>query len=138
MLDDLKTRSEVTAVSSRGDRICVAVGSVQLWINTNRVTVTSPPEPEAPKVILTKKPDVPLDLDVRGLDAPEALQRVERYLSDGSVAGRDRLGIIHGKGNGILSRHIRSYLKKHKLVESFRFGEYGEGDYGITIVKLKK
>ena len=75
---------------------------------------------------------------LRGLDAPEALQRVDRYLYDGMSAGRERLGIIHGKGAGILSQHVRKMLKDHPLVESFRYGEYGEGDYGVTVVTLKQ
>lgn len=137
-IDDTTTTGEVTAFSSKGDRLCVAVGTVQLWIKTDRVKVVE--ALEQPKQILNfiTLPEVPFELDVRGLDSAEALERVERYLYDGAAAGRESLGIIHGKGMGILSSHIRNHLKNHRVVDSFRFGEYGEGDYGITIVKLKK
>ncbi len=137
-IDDTKTTGQVVEISSRGDRVCVAVGSVQLWLNVDRIRVVSPPEPDLAPVFFTHQPDVPMELDIRGLDAPEALRRVERYLYDGMMTGRERLGIIHGKGAGILSKHVRAYLRKNNQVESFRFGEYGEGDYGITIVTLKK
>lgn len=129
---------QVTTISARGDRICVAVGSVQLWVARARAAVVQPPQEAAPAArSFVRRPEVPFELDVRGLDAPEALLRVDRYLDDGAATGRAKLGIIHGKGAGILSRHIRAHLKKHPLVESFRFGEYGEGDYGVTVVELK-
>jgi DNA mismatch repair protein MutS2 len=137
-IDETPTVGEVTAVSSRRDRICVAIGSVQLWVARKRIKVASPPEKEPPPKVYARLPEVPFELDIRGLDAQEALQRVDRYLYDGHATGRERLGIIHGKGSGILSRHVRKHLKEHPLVASFRFGEYGEGDYGITLVELKK
>lgn len=137
-IDNGPMTGQVTLISGRGDRVCVAVGSVQLWVSRDRVTVVTPPEPESPIRVFASLPDVPLELDVRGLDAPEATRRVERYLEDGYAAGREKLGIVHGKGMGVLSRHIRQHLKSHPLVASFRFGDYGEGDYGITIVELKR
>ena len=156
-LDDSDTIGEVTAVSSHQPsavsrqqskiqnpkskigRVCVAVGSVQLWIDRRRVTVVAPPSSLSSSSIrvFAKLPEVPYELDVRGLDAPEALSRVDKYLSDASAAGREKVGIIHGKGMGILSMHIQRMLKDHPLVASFRFGEYGEGDYGVTIVELR-
>jgi len=138
VIDDSVTKGEVTTISARGDRACVIIGSVQLWINVERLTIVKPPKPEKPLMVFTKKPDVPLELDIRGLDASQAIERVDRYLYDGSSQGREQLGIIHGKGKGILSKAVRDHLKKHSVVESFRFGEYGEGDYGITVVQLKK
>ena len=45
--------------------------------------------------------------------------------------------IVHGKGTGALRTAVREALKKIKYVDSFRSGEYGEGDAGVTIVKFK-
>jgi DNA mismatch repair protein MutS2 len=45
--------------------------------------------------------------------------------------------IIHGVGEGILLKEIRSFLKSEKSVAEFRRGKYGEGENGVTIVKLK-
>ena len=137
-IDDSNSKGEVMEVSERQRRVCVAVGSVQLWINFDRVKVVRPPTPPAKKVVFAKLPDVPFELDVRGLDAVEALERVDRYLFDGAATSREKLGIIHGKGAGVLSKRVRKMLHRHKVVDSYRFGEYGEGDYGVTIVTLKK
>ena len=46
--------------------------------------------------------------------------------------------IVHGKGTGALRKGVHNYLKRQKHVESFRLGEFGEGDAGVTIVEFKK
>ncbi len=141
-IDDSSTTGEITDVSSKGNRVCVAVGSVQLWVAKDRVMVVKQHKETPVQGVRMKGgvvvPKVPLDLDIRGCNSDEAIRNVDNYLYDGAAAGRDRLGIIHGKGAGILSRKVRSHLKNHPLVQSFRFGEYGEGDYGVTLVVLKK
>ncbi len=132
------TSGEVTALSAKGERICLAVGAVQLWVSKERLSIIQrPDDPAEPIKNYVRLPEVPFELDVRGLDAPEALFRVEKYIYDGMSTGRSKLGIIHGKGAGVLAKFIREHLKKNKLVASYRYGEYGEGDYGVTIVELK-
>ena len=46
--------------------------------------------------------------------------------------------IVHGKGTGALRKGVHNYLKRQKHVESYRLGEFGEGDAGVTIVEFKK
>jgi DNA mismatch repair protein MutS2 len=44
--------------------------------------------------------------------------------------------VVHGKGTGALRKAVREYLSGHPLVSSYRSGEQGEGDTGVTIVKF--
>ncbi|MCI7769753.1 MAG: Smr/MutS family protein, partial [Christensenellaceae bacterium] len=44
---------------------------------------------------------------------------------------------VHGKATGALRAGVQKFLKTHPLVEEFRLGKYGEGDSGVTVVKLK-
>lgn len=80
---------------------------------------------------------VKLELDLRGERYEDALLRTEKYLDDAVLANYPRVSIIHGKGTGALRQGIQQLLKKDRRVKSYRFGEAGEGGYGVTIVELK-
>jgi DNA mismatch repair protein MutS2 len=75
-------------------------------------------------------------LDLRGLRAEEALQEVEKYLDDATLAGLSRVFLVHGKGTGALRAAIQQRLKTDRRVKSFRLGEHGEGGTGVTVVDL--
>ena len=77
------------------------------------------------------------ELDVRGTTVEEAIAMIERHLSDAHLAHQDRFTIIHGKGTGALRKGIHAYLTSNKSIKSFRIGEYGEGDAGVTVVQLR-
>ncbi len=62
---------------------------------------------------------------------------VDKYLDDAHIAGIKSVTVIHGKGTGALRNAIWKNLKNDKRVASFRPGEYGEGDYGVTVIELK-
>ncbi|MDV3428041.1 MAG: endonuclease MutS2 [Bacillota bacterium] len=76
-------------------------------------------------------------IDLRGLDAEEALYRVDKYLDEAYMAGLTQVTIIHGKGTGILRNAINELLRGYKHVKSFRLGEYGEGGTGVTVAIFK-
>jgi len=76
------------------------------------------------------------ELRIRHLTVDEAGFRLEQYLNDAFMAGLPSVRIVHGKGEGILRQAVHKMLAKHPLVLCFRLGDYGEGDYGVTIVDL--
>lgn len=77
-------------------------------------------------------------LDIRGLQVQEAVQELDAYLDNVAYSEWSEVTIVHGKGGGILRQAVQNFLKKNRLIESFRNGKYGEGDGGVTIVTLKK
>ena len=81
-------------------------------------------------------PSVPLQLDLRGARAEEALAVLDRYLNDAAVAGIDRLRIVHGKGTGALRAAVREMLSSHPLVREVANAAQNEGGEGATIVRL--
>ena len=76
------------------------------------------------------------ELVLRRLTVEEALYRLDQYLYDAFMAGLSSVRIVHGKGTGKLRRAVHDSLAKHPLVKSYRLGDYGEGDYGVTVVQL--
>jgi DNA mismatch repair protein MutS2 len=75
-------------------------------------------------------------LDLRGAKVGEALEVLDRYLDDASLAGLDQATIIHGLGTGALRDAVREYASAHPLVKSWRPGGRGEGGDGTTVVAL--
>ena len=79
---------------------------------------------------------MPTEIDLRGMDAIEAICVLDRYLDEAMRANLTQVRIIHGKGTGTLRAAVQQDLKKNKYIKSFRLGVYGEGEDGVTIVEL--
>ncbi len=79
---------------------------------------------------------VPSSLDLRGARVEEALETLDRYLGQASLAGAPRVTIIHGHGTGAMRDAVRAMLESHPLVRDWRPGERGEGGDGASIATL--
>ena len=79
---------------------------------------------------------MPTEVDLRGMDAVEAVCVLERYLDEAMRANLTQVRIIHGKGTGTLRAAVQQSLKKNKYVKKFRLGQYGEGEDGVTIAEF--
>lgn len=66
----------------------------------------------------------------------EALAHLDKYLDDAYIAHLPSVRIVHGKGTGALRSAVHSHLKRQKYVKSYRLGEAGEGDAGVTIAEF--
>lgn len=85
----------------------------------------------------SKTQNVSTETDVRGQYPEEAWANTEKFLDDCYLAGISPVRIVHGKGTGVLKKHIRDMLRKHRYVKSYRPGIFGEGEDGVTVVELK-
>lgn len=75
--------------------------------------------------------------DLRGKTLDEAIMEVDKFLDESVISGLHEVMIVHGKGTGVLRSGIQQHLRKHPLVAGLRDGQYGEGDYGVTVVGLR-
>ena len=78
----------------------------------------------------------PMEVDLRGMDAVEAICVLERYMDSAMRSGLKQVRIIHGKGTGVLRAAVQQELRRNKFVKKFRLGVYGEGEDGVTIAEF--
>lgn len=141
----------------------VSLGSPRLWVEWDgrRVEVPTRSLEELPTEQAAARPNVsprrasassgstgssePVDdgptereVDLRGMSALDALDRLERFLDRSAVRRVSSVRIVHGKGTGALKRAVEEFLKRHPLVGRSRQGEPSEGGWGVTVVELEE
>ncbi|MBI2778077.1 MAG: endonuclease MutS2 [Chloroflexi bacterium] len=150
----------IAALDRKGSRVSLEAGGLRVSVPLEDLGEALTPEPgtgstggagpwrpnpagERPgastsvdQIRLSRARTVPSSLDLRGARVDEALTALDRYLEDGSLAGLDRVTVIHGLGTGALRDAVREAASAHPLVKSVRAGERGEGGDGATIVSL--
>ena len=89
------------------------------------------------KIKMSKSMSVSSEINLLGKTVSEAVSELDKYLDDASLAHLSSVRIIHGKGTGALRKGVHDFLRKNKHVKEYRLAEYGEGDAGVTIAKLK-
>lgn len=118
----------------------VQIGILKMKVKESNMEYINTPKQTEKKAVATVKGrdyHVSLELDLRGERFENAMARVEKYLDDAQLASYPRVSIIHGKGTGALRQGVQDYLKKHRGVKTFRYGDMGEGGLGVTVVELK-
>ena len=86
---------------------------------------------------LNDRPMPVREVNLIGMTVSEALIEAETFIDGAIVSNLSQVRIVHGMGTGKLRKAIHEMLKKHKRVQEFRLGVYGEGESGVTIVTLK-
>lgn len=89
------------------------------------------------KLKMSKSYSVSTEINLLGKTVDEALSELDKYLDDAYLAHLPSVRIVHGKGTGALRKAVQNFLRKNKTVKSFRLGEFGEGDAGVTIAEFK-
>jgi DNA mismatch repair protein MutS2 len=74
------------------------------------------------------------ELDLRGMRGENAIQEVEKYMDKSIMLGFPFIKLIHGKGDGILRKLVREYLKKYREVNRVEDEHADRGGDGITYV----
>ena len=107
-------------------------------IDEAEITTPTMQRTGAGKIRMSKSAHVSTEINLLGKTVDEAVAELDKYLDDAYIAHLKSVRIVHGKGTGALRKGVHNYLKRQKHVESFRLGEFGEGDAGVTIVEFKK
>lgn len=146
------TTGTVQSVRKEKGEAEVLCGSIKLRVKISelfsvvaqkepRTTKNNPPKKKDEKISVTKRlssnASLKFEVNVIGRTVAEALPEVEAFLDGAVVSNLEEVRIVHGMGTGKLRKGIHDYLKTQPRVAEFRLGVYGEGESGVTIVKLK-
>ncbi len=133
-----------TLPNSKGD-LYVQMGILRSLVNIkDLVLLEDPPAFGAPnasrgssKQKLSKASTISTEINLIGKTTDEAISLLDKYLDDAYLSHLPSVRIVHGKGTGALRKAVHGHLKRLKYVKSFRLGEFGEGDSGVTIAEFK-
>ncbi len=90
------------------------------------------------KIKMNKTATINASINLIGQTTDEAVMNLDKYLDDAYLAHIQNVTVIHGRGTGALRKAVHEKLRKTKYVKSYRLGQYGEGENGVTIVELKQ
>lgn len=77
-----------------------------------------------------------MHLDLHGLRAEEALEKLDKFISDSLLSGFDEVLVYHGIGGGILARVVREFLSAHPKIVGFEDAPPQMGGMGAKVIKL--
>ncbi|MBR5535771.1 MAG: endonuclease MutS2 [Clostridia bacterium] len=132
----------VLTIPDKNGNLTVQVGILKINVHISALRLAKEKKEEKKKgaglkISTGKSMHVKSELDLRGLLVDEALIELDKYLDDATLSGLDTVRIIHGKGTGALRSAIWEFLRRHHHAKSFRAGNFGEGDLGVTVIEIK-
>jgi len=134
-----KNRGVIVALKAKEATIETDEG-MKLRVPLSELKRSGPP-PKSPRrksvEVKTERPQkASVKLDLHGLRAEEAIERLDKFLSDALLSGFDEVLIYHGIGTGKLAYAVRQFLKTHPSVQSFGDAPQHMGGFGATVVSL--
>lgn len=121
------------------NRIQVQTGILKLVVSTDDIVKIQKKKTNKFKnfASLKRTSQVRGEIDLRGMNADEAIAELETYMDRAMLTGYHEIYIIHGKGTMVLRKKIHEYLRTSKYVTEFKDANQNEGGVGCTIVTLK-
>ena len=141
----MESAGEVVSVNARKKEAEVLVGSIRMNVKAGDLfRIVGGKKKDSPKNevrvvrnISSNTGAVQTEINLLGMTVSEAKEVTDAFIDRAVLAGLEEVKIVHGVGTGKLRDGIREHLRKHKNVAEFRSGKYGEGEAGVTVVKLK-
>lgn len=139
----IKGIGEGEIIEIKNDKVLVKAGIVKTRVKLSDIMITEKkkkPLKHGRSVYRTSSradEDVKTELDLRGKTVDEGIVELERFIDKCVLNSINEARIIHGKGTGVLRSAVQEELKHHPNISEFRLGSFGEGDTGVTVIKIK-
>lgn len=141
---DTNSNGTVLSEPDKKGNVLVQTGILKMTVPVENLRTAEENESEkiakayvSSKEFISKAATISPQLDIRGMYPDDAILKVEKFLDDAVVANLPQITIVHGKGTGVLKNAIHGLLRTSSVVSEFRLGVYGEGEAGVTVVKMK-
>ena len=143
VIKHLDQEAVLTSLPDKNTNVHVEIGLLKTSVKADELvkfksgkSAKFKPIIQKPKDFHLKRHELSNTLDLRGLNAEDAIDKVEFFLDEASLANLSPVYLIHGHGTGILRKAVREYLKTSPYVSKFRAGEQAEGGDGVSVVEL--
>lgn len=145
LIYDIDKDAVVLELPDKDDMVLVQAGIIKTRVELKNLRLKKSEQKKVQSDYRSRRRNMPsnvnirpqTEIDVRGQTAIEAIMAVDSAIDSAILSNVEHLTIIHGKGTGVLRTEIQKHLRTSKYVKSFRLGNFGEGESGVTIVELK-
>lgn len=139
LVKTLNQNGKILRVMPKDGRVQVQSGILKLVVSMDDIVKIQKKKNNRLKnfAALKRTSQVRGELDVRGMNADEAISEIETYFDRAMLTGYNEVYIIHGKGTMVLRKKIQEYLRTSKYVSEFKDANQNEGGVGCTVVTLK-
>lgn len=145
LIYDIDKDAVVLALPDKDNMVLVQAGIIKTRVALKNLRLKKSEQKKVQSTYASRRKAMPsnvnirpqTEIDVRGQTAIEAIMAVDSAIDSAILSNIETLTIIHGKGTGVLRAEIQKHLRSSKYVKSFRLGNFGEGESGVTIVTLK-
>jgi len=148
VVKDLKVGDRVKYRSTKGVLLSIkgkkafiendAGMKVQVLLADLQRSGNPPKVKQKPKTTVTvQKPDSGhVKLDLHGQRSDEAIDNLDKFLSDALIAGFDEILVYHGIGTGKLSYAVKKFLDSHPSVKGYTDAHPSQGGFGAKVITL--
>lgn len=130
-------------VELKGENATLMIGNIKTRVKTSELEIAQTDEKRIKAInkrgvdLIEKQKEFRSEIDVRGFRGEESLKFVEQWLDEAHVLGFSKLRIIHGKGDGILKKLIRDYLRRQSIVLNIASEHADLGGDGVSLVEIR-
>ena len=140
----LNAEGTVSTLPNEKGELFVQAGLLRTKVKLDDIELIKQPEQKqagskksgSGRIRMDKASNIRQEINLIGMTVDEAMPVLGKYLDDAYLAHMSQVTVIHGRGTGALRTAVHNHLKRTKYVKSFRLGEFGEGDMGVTVVEF--
>ncbi|MCD7824517.1 MAG: endonuclease MutS2 [Clostridiaceae bacterium] len=141
----LNSVGTVSTLPNEKGELFIQAGLLRTKVTLQDIELIKQPKPKeenrkksgSGQIRMNKAATIHQEINLIGMTVDEAMPVLGKYLDDAYLSRLSQVTVIHGRGTGALRGAVHNHLKRTKYVKSFRLGEFGEGDMGVTIVNFK-